>query len=120
VPGNTKRENRPQPRDTHTAATNPPPRGGAANWADTLSKANTAFDDDQMGTARQLATSVFNTRDDIPNEMRASAAMVVATTHVSASRPADAITWYQNALRYASPTQTQRINTMLAQLRGSP
>ncbi len=116
---NTRIQNQNTRPDTPTArANNPPPTGGGvAIWADTLKAADNAYDDAQMGTARQLATAIFNTHDQIPPFVRARAAAIVATVYVSTGQTDNAITWYENAKRYATGEQLDRYEAALANLR---
>jgi hypothetical protein len=87
--------------------TNPPP--AVANWADTIAAYNTAFDNDELGTARQRAMAVFNSpAGAVSSQQRASAAIMVATTY-SGSNTERAAEWYRKGLTYATPAQRTNI-----------
>ncbi len=97
APGNTKREPRPQPRDTAKGAN--PPNTGQANWADTLKTANDAFDAEQNSRARDLAASVYAAPGASASQ-KSHAAVLVATTWGQENNVNRALDWYRNALRY--------------------
>jgi serine/threonine-protein kinase len=108
-------------RDT-TAVTPPaPPPGPApvANWADTLTAANDAFDADQNTRARALASAVF-TGSGATAALKASAAVLVAATYGAESNTTRALDWYRNAQRYATGAQLQRVEAAIRDLGGTP
>ena len=109
----TKQQNNTVSNQTHTTPDNPPPNNppptAVASWADTIAAYNTAFDNDELGTARQRATAVFNSPSGaVTSQQRASAAIMVATTY-SGSNTERAVEWYRKGLQHATPSQRTNI-----------
>ena len=119
TPGNTKIQNQnqttKQQQQTNPPPGNPPPPG-VASWADTMKVANDAFDNDQLGTARQIAQRVF---DHVSGTQKTSAAILIANTY-SGSRPEEAIRWFRVGLTTASPAQRTSIEGLLRGLGQEP
>jgi hypothetical protein len=126
VPGNPPGTNRTPPNpgtvtpprtDTAkgTTPTNPPP--ATANWADTLSAANDAFDADDLTGARRMASAIY-AAPGVPGAMKARAAVLVATTYAGDENRDRQLQWYRNALRYEP--DNARVRQAIIDLGGAP
>ena len=120
VPGNAKRENRPQPRDTHTVATNLPPRGGsmASQIEDSLTAAVQASQNSDNATARRKARWVFS-RDESDDTQKATAAETFAIS-VSESDTAQILDWARKGLAHSTGRQRTRLSDMIKAYGGTP
>ena len=90
-----------------------------ANWADTLTAANDAFDADRFPEARRLGSLIFS-EPSVPATLKASAAILVATTYAADSDLDRQLQWYRNALRYATGAQRTRVEQAIRDLGGTP
>jgi serine/threonine-protein kinase len=104
----------PQPQSTPSTATLP----AVASWSDTLARANEFFDNDELGTARGLAQRVY-AAPGITGQMRASAAILVATTYAGSNQDRMA-EWYRNAYRIGTAEQKRQAAGALAQVGQEP
>ena len=110
----------PAPPPNNPPPANPPPAppsaSTVANWADTLTAANNAFDDDQLGTSRGLALRSY---PNLSGSQKTSAAILIANTYAQ-SRPDSAIAWFRRGLPTASARQRESIENLLRSLGAEP
>jgi len=102
------------PQTATVPATNVP---AALPVAGLLDSANTAFDDDQLGTARTWARRAWESAS-ATSAQKYSAAILIANTYTS--NVDQNVTWLRNALRFANADQRQSVETALRGLGVEP
>jgi serine/threonine-protein kinase len=115
-PGNTRTS---PPRHDTTQTGNPPPRGAAPNWGDSLKAGNDAFDRDDFASARRLAQNTWNASG-LNNDMRASAAMLMATSFGATGKIDEAVDWYRRAQPLVSGDRRARVDSAISMLGARP
>jgi hypothetical protein len=84
-----------------------------------MTKANTAFDNDDYASARRMATGVFNATE-LPSDMRGGAALLMATSFGAVGNSERAIEWYHKAQPLLTGVRRLRVDSAISMLGGRP
>ena len=88
----------------------------AANWADTLTAANAAFDNDDYASTRRMATAVYNAP--VPTDLKAAAAILMGSSFGAVGNSERAVEWYCRARPISTGPRLQRVDEAIRTLGG--